>query len=287
MGLLLRAHRAGFLPLRIPEQRLPHHLAPGPHNANLPRNLVLDGALHIPKRIHILDLRALEELPASRRPNGHVRVATQRSLLHIPVGNAKVPHDLANLPHVRIRFAGRAQVRLRNDFDERRSAPVVVQQRVARVLVVNGPPGVLFHVDAGESDALCGRRRLRVLPVPHGDIHMPPGANGRFVLRNLVALRQVGIKIMLARQHGTRRDPALRSQAHAQGIFDHAPIQRGQRAGMPQANRIHMRIRTGPEAGGIRTERLGIGKKPAMRLQANDRFVRNMRHSQCNVRFEK
>jgi len=73
-------------------------------------------------------------------------------------------------------------------------------------------PGVLFHVDAGDADALG----LAV----HADVDVPVLADGLLELGGLVALGQVGVEIVLAGEDRHGIDRAVGCQAHLGGVFD-------------------------------------------------------------------
>src|SRR2546427_324012 len=61
-----------------------------------------------------------------------IGVAAERAFLHIAVADAGVEHDLAERGEIGVGLLGRADVRLGNNFDERRAAAVVVDIGLGR-----------------------------------------------------------------------------------------------------------------------------------------------------------
>ena len=73
-------------------------------------------------------------------------------------------------------------------------------------------------------------------------------------LRNLVALGQVGIEIILAREDRPLAHLAVERQRSQRGKFDGLCVQHRQRAGQPQANGADVRVR-------VRSEMIGATAK--------------------------
>ena len=102
------------------------------------------------------------------RAHGHVGVDTQRPLLHLRVGDAKLDDGLAQELEEPLRLLRRADVRRGHDLDERRAAAVVVDERrvgaadPARATAdMNRLRGVLLEVSSNDPDhtvAVCSRQ---------------------------------------------------------------------------------------------------------------------------------
>ena len=90
-----------------------------------------DAAADEREGVHVLQLPARAEggLPCS--PHRDVRVATQRSLLHLRVGDAELDDGLAEQLQEPPGLLGGAQIGARDDLDERGSAAVEVDERAA------------------------------------------------------------------------------------------------------------------------------------------------------------
>jgi N-acetyl-alpha-D-glucosaminyl L-malate synthase BshA len=93
------------------------------------------------------------------------------------------------------------------------------------------------------------------------------------VLRDLVALGQVGIKVILAREAGNRTHPAVQRQRRLDGQFDGRTIQHRQRPRQTQADRANVAVRLRAEAGGAAAEDLGRGGQLDVYFQADHRLV--------------
>ena len=104
----------------------------------------------------------------------------------------------------------RAHVGLGDDLDERHAAAVVVDVGAAIGIgeaLVQRLAGVLFHVDAREADAAA----LAV----DGDVEAAAERERPLVLRDLVALRQVRIEVVLAREDRLAAAPSQPSASAA------------------------------------------------------------------------
>ena len=124
--------------------------------------------------------------------------------------------------------------------------------------------GVLLHVDAGDADA-------------HGaaagtELDRAAGRERPLVLRDLVALGQVGIEVVLAREDRRRVDRAAERQRGARGELDGAPVQHRQRARQAEADRAERGVRSRAEPRGAAAEDLGGGQQLRVDLEADDRL---------------
>src|SRR4051794_24041894 len=135
-------------------------------------------------------------------------------------------------------------VRLRDDLDERRAAAIEVDERVGGADLASGAAayvnrlrGVLLEVRAHEAD-------LTVALEP-GDEQRAADAERLLVLRDLVALRVVGIEVVLPREHGLARDLAAEREPELDRPFHRLAIRDGQRAGMCEADGARARVRLG------------------------------------------
>jgi hypothetical protein len=131
VGFLFRPHhrrppRGGIEQARFLDERRP--LAP---RLLVARDLELDGALHVAKRVQVLQLGLDAE---GRLPDGahrDVGVAPQAALFHVPVVHADGHEDLADAAERLGGVGRRPQVGLGDDLDERHAAAVEIQVRPA------------------------------------------------------------------------------------------------------------------------------------------------------------
>ena len=100
------------------------------------------------------------------------------------------------------RFFGTSDVGLAYNLQQRYAGAVQIDETRVAPQIVNVFPRVLFHVDAGQSDSFG-------YPVK-SDVDVAVGADGKFVLADLIAFRQIGVKVVFARQTAPTRDLAVR-----------------------------------------------------------------------------
>jgi hypothetical protein len=112
-----------------------------------------------------------------------------------------------DLLQVRNRLAGRTHVRFGNDLDQGRAGAIQVDAGRGPQALVQRLAGILFEMRAGDANALEGT-------VLQHDVHVTLGHDGQLVLADLIALGQVRIEVILAREHRQRRD--LRGDGQAE-----------------------------------------------------------------------
>jgi hypothetical protein len=120
-------------------------------------------------------------------------LASQRSDPSVAVADAGVEHDLTESSEVGVGLLGGAHVRLGNNFGERSAATIVVHIRLSgglRETFVKVFCGVVFEMETGDADALPSSSEF--------DFEPASGSERQFILRDLVALREVWIEIILA-----------------------------------------------------------------------------------------
>ncbi len=92
-----------------------------------------------------------------------------------------------------------------------------------------------------------------------GDVDAAAECERTFVLRNLVALRQVGIEVVLAREDRLGLDVAAERERRLDGEVHRLPVQHRQGAGQSEADRTDLRVRRRAEGGAAAAENLGAG----------------------------
>ena len=146
-------------------------------------------------RIDVLDLAARAE-GLARPAHRDIDVGAQRTLLHIAVAGAEIAQDRPQLRHIGLGLLGRAHVGLRDDLHQRDARAVEIDEGFRRRLVVQRLAGVLLEMQPLDADFdPLGRRHI------DGDDAL---ADDRaLILRDLIALRQIGIEIVLAIEDGS------------------------------------------------------------------------------------
>src|SRR5690606_5672210 len=103
-------------------------------------------------------------------------------------------------------------------------------------------------------------------------------------LRDLVALGQVGIEVVLARENAGLVHLATERQRRARGQGDGPLVGHRQRARKPEADRADVRVRRGAEAGGAAAEHLGAGEELDVHLEPDDGLPGHQRTSRLASR---
>ena len=130
---------------------------PDSRHADLPLDFIFQRVRQIAERIQILHFRLGAEFRRAAQPHADVRVAAQRPFLHVAVAHFRVFQHLLQRVQIRVRFGGRAQVRLGHDFDQRHAAAVEIDVAPLvriRETFVQALARIVFHVQTRDADAL-------------------------------------------------------------------------------------------------------------------------------------
>jgi hypothetical protein len=92
-------------------------------------------------------------------------------------------------------------------------------------------------------------------------------------LTDLVALGQVGIEVLFARELASRADPTSERQSRADGQPHSALVDGRERSGPTQTHRAHIAVRGLSDGDGTTAKQLGARQKLRVNLEPNDRFV--------------
>src|SRR5262249_44825813 len=139
----------------------------------------------------------------------------------------------------------------------------------ARALGMERLAGVLLHVHA--QDAAAAR-----LPV-HLEVELAMLAQRLVVLRDLVALRQVGIEIVLAIEFRLLANATAEPESGLDGEIERVLVQYRQYAGLRGADRADSRIGNAAESDFTSAEQLGIRCELHVHLETDDRFKLHVR----------
>jgi hypothetical protein len=235
--LLLRAKRRQRSAHRIEVERLLDDGLTGLQERALALELGLDPALEEAETVHVLELGLGAERLAARRAQRDIRVAAQASLLHVHVGDAELAQGVAQELCPRTGLGGASDVGLGHDLDQRRSAPVEVDQRSA---------GAVDPARSPDVDELRGV--LLEVHAMDANLTQPPRRRERdVVLADLVALRQVRVEVVLAVEDGAGRHLAFERGGNLQRIADRLLVWNRQDPGVSQADRAGVHVRLIPE----------------------------------------
>ena len=102
---------------------------------------------------------------------------------------------------------------------------------------------------------------------------MPLRDKGKSVLRDLIALQQVGIVVILAVELGELGDFAVESKSCHDGRFDRGLIDDRESPRHTEADRADVCVRKGPKnIRGTTAEHLGFGEDLGVNFEADDRL---------------
>ena len=188
-------------------------------------------------------------VPSASLPRGaqrDVHVAAEVAALHVGVGDVDVAQHRAQRAEIGDRLGGRAHVRLGDDLEQRHAGAVQVDVGgVARDRgVVDRLAGVLLEMDAHEPHAQRARRAVLL----ERDVEPAARDDRLLVLRDLIALGQIGIEVVLAREHGVAPDLAVRGEPGADRELDRAAVEHRQHARQREADRVDGVVRRQPVA---------------------------------------
>ena len=96
--------------------------------------------------------------------------------------------------------------------------------------------------------------------------------NRPLVLGNLIALGQIRIEVVLAREDRDRVDLAIERVRDANRELHHAAVEDRQGTRQPEADRTDVRVRRRAEARAAAAEDLGLGKQLGVNLEPDDRL---------------
>jgi hypothetical protein len=125
--------------------------------------------------------------------------------------------------------------------------------------------GVFFEVGAGqvhELFLLADRANRQPAALHHRNLE----------LADLVALGQVGVEVVLAREHRARRDAGAHRQAELDGADHGFAVEHRQHAGQGDVHGIGLHVRLGAEGDAAAGENLGLGLQLGVGFQPDDDF---------------
>ena len=156
----------------VPQPGLAHDPTARFEDADLTQDLVIDGVLHEPERVDVLELGARAEPVLAAEPDRNVGVAAKLALLHVGLGDLEPADEPVQRPHELGGFLGGPDLRCRDDLDERNARTIEIDMRelanvhvLARVLLEMNPlePDPLDGAVDDQLDVAVFAQRLVVL----------------------------------------------------------------------------------------------------------------------------
>ena len=264
MRLFLGAHRTRLVPVGIEQPRFLVDGAAILDDFDLASRFVFDRLTDEADRVHVLDLATGAER-FSRLAYADVDVGPQRSLLHVAIAGAEIAQDRAQLGDIRLGLLGGADVRLGDDLHQRYAGAVEIDERQCRALVVQRLAGVLFQMQPLDPDggALTAGEFDRDLALAH---------DRRLVLADLISLRQIRIKVVLAVEHRAQIDLRIEAEPGAHRLPDAFLVDDGQHARHRRIDQRNMRVRLAAEFGRGARKQFRVRGNLGVDLEPDDDF---------------
>ena len=162
-------------------------------------------------------------------------------------------------------LVGGAQIGLGHDLHQRHAGAIEIDERHRGVLVVQRFAGILLEMQPLDADA----HGLAVRQIDH-DLALAD--DRRFVLADLVALRQIRIEIVLPVEHRFEIDLGVEPEAGAHRLAHAFLVDHRQHAGHGGIDQRDVRVRLAAERGRSAGEQLGLRGDLGMHLHADDHF---------------
>src|SRR4029077_829727 len=179
-------------------------LAAGFDHANLPVNFVFQGLADKTEGIHILDFGLGPKLFLASWTHADIGVTARGSFLHVDVTDARVEDDFFQSRKVFVGFLGRSDIRRTDYFNQRYPATVQIDRglllRIGKTLVQT-LASIFLEVQPRNSNLLDSAAGW--------DLDPTVLSQRLIVLRDLVALGQIRIEIILAGEDRCLVYPAI------------------------------------------------------------------------------
>ncbi len=163
------------------------------------------------------------------------------------------------------RLLGAADVGAADDLHQRDAGAVEVDEGHRRVHVVDRLAGVLLDMDALDPHPARDAR-------PHVDQHLALADERVVELADLVALRQVGVEVVLAVERADQVDLRLEAEAGTHRLLDAELVEDGQHSRHRRVDEADVGVGLGAEFGRGAREELGPGADLGVDLEADDQF---------------
>ncbi len=263
--ILLGAHRIGVFFVVIPAACLLNDRLALPKELDLPLAFAVNRAPDRLERVQVLHLGTGTKLFCADLPHGKVDIRTHGTFLQLAVRRTQILNDQAQLFQISDDLLGASHIRLGHDLDQRHAAAVVIHQRTVLPLIVNQLSGILLHMNLMNTNFPRTRGRL--------DLDKAIVADGQIQLRNLIILRIIRIKIILAVKFAELVNLAVGRQPHRHRVLHDLLIQYRKRPRHTGADRAGVRVRSRAERGRASAEDLGLRRQLYMNLQSNDCLI--------------
>jgi len=194
-----------------------------------------------------------------------VDVGAHGALVHVAIARAQIAHDGAQLAHIGGRFVWAPHVRLGDNLHQRHTGSVEIHVGGRWVKIVDRLAGVLLKVQPLNADD----DGLAILKL---NLDLTLTDDRVFELRDLVALRQVWIEVVLAIKAGAQVDFSVEAQPSAHRLLDAECVDHRQHSRHGRIHKADMRVRRAAVLRRGPGKELGFGRDLGVHLQAHNHF---------------
>ena len=265
MRIFLAAHAPRFVTVWIIQTRFLRDRAAVLDQGYLPARLALDHRHHETHRIDVLRLGPRAQFCAGP-PHADVDVRAHAALIHIAIAAADITQHRTQFRKVSPGLLRAGHIGLADDLHQRHAAAVEIDIGHRRVLIMHQLAGVLLDMDAFDADALASRVGVFVIQT---DVDMPLTHNRVVQLADLIALRQIGIEVILAIKPRPCVDHRINRQAGAHRLPHAFAIRHRQHPRHRRIDKADLRVGLRAKGGGAAGEQLGLRGDLGMNLQAD------------------
>src|SRR6201746_1596312 len=154
-------------------------------------------------------------------------------------------------------------MRFGDDLHQRDAGAVEIDIGAVGMLVVQALAGVLLHVQSLDADT-------DGFAILHVEIDLALADDRVLVLADLIALRQIGVEVVLAVEDAGQVDLRLQAEAGAHRLLDAFGVDDRQHAGHAGVDEADLAVGLGAERGRGAGEQFGFGEYLGMDLHADD-----------------
>ena len=266
MRLLFGAHRPGFALVGVIKPGFLHDLAAIFQNGNLAAGFIVNRLRHEAHRVHVLDLAPGAEMAEilgglilfilPRTADRHVDIRPQVAVLHVAVTGAQIAQDLAQFGDIGCRLLRPANVGARDNLHQGHAGAVEIDKGHGGVHVMDRLAGVLFQMNPLDPDQTGDPLAIRF--GGKFDQHFTFTHDGVVKLTDLIALRQIGVEIVLAVKGRAKVDLRFQPKARPYGLFDAEFVDDRQHARHGGIDEGDVGIGFGTHLGGGARKQLGV-----------------------------
>ena len=163
------------------------------------------------------------------------------------------------------RLFGASDIGLSYNLQQRYAGAIEIDETGVAPQIVNVFASIFFHMDAGQSNAFGDPVR--------SDIDVAVGADRELVLADLIAFRQIGIKVIFSRQTARASDFTVRRKSRPNREFHRFLVQNRQDAREPHAHRTSVLVRGLAELGRAAAEDFRFGQELGVNFETNHGFI--------------